>query len=43
MPRQSRIDHPAALRHIIARGIGQRNIFNDNKNRDNFVKEYWGW
>jgi len=37
MPRQSRIDAPGALHHIIARGIGRRNIFNDNQDRDNFV------
>ena len=38
MPRQSRIDAPGALHHIIARGIGRRNIFNDDQDRDNFVK-----
>jgi REP element-mobilizing transposase RayT len=37
MPRQSRIDAPGALHHIIARGIGTRNIFNDDQDRDNFV------
>lgn len=37
MPRQSRIDAPGALHHIIARGIGCRNIFNDDQDRDNFV------
>jgi len=37
MPRQSRIDAPGALHHIIARGIGRRNIYNYNQNRDNFV------
>jgi putative transposase len=37
MPRQSRIDAPGALHHIIARGIGSRNIFNDDQDRDNFV------
>jgi REP element-mobilizing transposase RayT len=37
MPRQSRIDAPGALHHIIARGIGRRNIFNDDQDRDNFV------
>jgi len=34
MPRQSRIDAPGALHHIIARGIGHRHIFNDNKDLD---------
>ena len=38
MPRQSRIDAPGALHHIIARGIGRRNIFNDDKDRYNFVE-----
>jgi len=37
MPRQSRIDAPGALRHIIAYGIGRRKIFNDDQDRDNFV------
>ena len=37
MPRQSRIDAPGALHHIIACGIGRRNIFTDDQNRDNFV------
>jgi len=38
MPRQSRIDTPGALHHIICRGIEQRNIFEDDTDRDNFVK-----
>ena len=38
MPRQSRIDKPGALHHIICRGIEQRDIFKDDKDRDNFVK-----
>ena len=38
MPRQSRIDKPVALHHIICRGIEQRDIFKDDKDRDNFVK-----
>ena len=38
MPRQSRIDAPGALHHIIARGIERRNIFQDDKDRDHFVK-----
>lgn len=28
MPRHSRIDAAGALHHIVARGIGQRNMFN---------------
>jgi len=34
MPRQSRIDAPGALHHIIARGIGHRHTFNDNMDSD---------
>lgn len=37
MPRQSRIDAPGALHHIIARGIGRRNIFDDDHDRDKFL------
>lgn len=34
MPRQSRIDTPSALHHIIARGIGRRNIFSGDQDRE---------
>ena len=37
MLRQYRIDAPGILYHNIARGIGRRNIFNGDKDRDNFV------
>lgn len=37
MPRQSRIDAPGALHHIIVRGIARKAIFNDDVDRDNFV------
>ncbi|MGD9180367.1 MAG: transposase, partial [Desulfobacterales bacterium] len=37
MPRQSRIDVPGALNHIIARGINRKKIFNDDKDRYNFL------
>jgi hypothetical protein len=37
MPRQSRIDAPGALHHIICRGIEQRPIFRDDRDRDDFV------
>ena len=37
MPRQARIDAPGALHHIICRGIEQRNIFNDDVDRENFL------
>jgi putative transposase len=38
MPRQSRIDTPGALHHIICRGIERRKIFKDDADRDNFLK-----
>ena len=38
MPRQARIDAPGALHHIMVRGIERRNIFRDNKDRDNFIE-----
>jgi REP element-mobilizing transposase RayT len=38
MPRKSRIDAPGALHHVIARGIERRDIFKDNRDRDNFLK-----
>ncbi|MFZ0449011.1 MAG: hypothetical protein WAL98_07185 [Desulfatiglandaceae bacterium] len=42
MPRQSRIDAPGALYHIICRGIERRRIFEDDEDRDNFVKRLGG-
>lgn len=38
MPRKSRIDAPGALHHIIARGIEQRPIFQDDGDRKNFLE-----
>jgi putative transposase len=38
MPRQSRIDTPGALHHIIARGIERGKIFKDNQDRFDFIK-----
>lgn len=38
MPRQSRIDTPGALHHIIARGIECRKIFDDDQDCNNFIK-----
>ncbi len=38
MPRQSRIDTPGALHHIIARGIERGKIFQDNQDRFDFIK-----
>jgi len=37
MPRQSRIDAPGALHHIIGRGIAQRAIFEDDQDRSDFI------
>ncbi|MEE9496895.1 MAG: transposase [Desulfobacterales bacterium] len=37
MPRQSRIDAPGALNHIIARGINRKKIFEDDADRYNFL------
>jgi len=37
MPRQSRIDTPGALQHIIIRGIERKAIFKDDADRENFV------
>lgn len=37
MPRLARLDAPGALHHIMIRGIERRNIFKDNKDRDNLI------
>ena len=37
MPRQSRIDAPGSLHHIICRGIERRKIFRNTADRDDFV------
>ena len=38
MPRQSRLDFPGALHHIMARGIEKRLIFTNDADRTNFLK-----
>ena len=38
MPRLARLDAPGVLHHVIIRGIERRNIFEDNKDRDNLLK-----
>ena len=38
MPRIARLDTPGLLHHIKIRGIERRKIFNDNKDRDNFIE-----
>ena len=40
MPRQSRIDAPGAVHHIIARGIARKVIFKDDIDRNNFVNRF---
>lgn len=42
MPRKSRIDAPGALHHIIARGIERSKIFQDSKDRNNFLDRFGG-
>ena len=38
MPRQSRIDAPGALHHIVARGIDRKAIFRDDRDRGDFLE-----
>ena len=38
MPRLARLDAPGVLQHIIIRGIERRNIFRDNRDRDNLLE-----
>ena len=42
MPRQSRIDAPGALHHIIIRGIERRVIFRDDEDRESFLDRLGG-
>ncbi len=42
MPRQSRIDAPGALHHVMIRGIERREIFQDDKDRDSFLDRLSG-
>ncbi len=37
MPRLPRLDAPGVLHHIMIRGIERRRIFNDDKDRENFI------
>ncbi|MBC8178714.1 MAG: transposase [Deltaproteobacteria bacterium] len=37
MPRLARLDAPGVLHHVIIRGIERRDIFQDNKDRDNLL------
>jgi putative transposase len=38
MPRSARLDAPGVLHHVIIRGIERRDIFEDNRDRDNLLK-----
>jgi putative transposase len=38
MPRQARLDIPGLVHHVMARGIEGRDIFRDNKDRENFLQ-----
>ena len=40
MPRQSRLDIPGLLQHVIVRGIERRNIFRNNTDRLDFVERF---
>jgi REP element-mobilizing transposase RayT len=40
MPRQARLDAPGTLHHIIIRGIEQRRIVDDRKDRINFLDRF---
>ena len=42
MPRQSRIDAPGALHHVMIRGIEKRVIFRDDRDRDAFLDRMGG-
>jgi len=38
MPRTARLDAPGVLHHVMIRGIERRNIFRNNKDRDDFIE-----
>jgi putative transposase len=38
MPRTARLDTPGLLHHIMIGGIERRRIFNDDKDRENFIE-----
>ena len=37
MPRQTRLDAPGSLHHVMIRGIEKRNIVDNRKDREHFV------
>ena len=42
MSRQSRLDAPGALHHVMGRGIEGIKIFNNKKDRENFLERLAG-
>ena len=38
MPRKGRIDYPGALHHVIIRGINRGRIFDDDQDREEFIR-----
>ena len=38
MLRTARLDTPGLLHHVMIRGIERRKIFNDDKDRENFIE-----
>jgi len=42
MPRQSRLDAPGALHHVIGRGINGVKIFDSRKDREDFIERLAG-
>ena len=42
MPRQARLDRPGTLHHVIIRGIEQRQITDDDKDKNFFVDRMGG-
>ena len=38
MPRSARLDAPGVVHHVIIRGIERRNIFEDDRDRDNLLE-----
>ena len=42
MPRLARLDAPGVLHHVIIRGIERRDIFKDNKDRENLLERLAG-
>lgn len=43
MSRQARLDSPGTLHHVMVRGIEQRQITDDEKDRADFVRRLAAW